>query len=73
VNEYPQDGTDCCNHDPEPGQAVTERCPECKHFYTRIDGELNCTWPYCSTQEILSGATEQTKKYVKGFEGFEFE
>ena len=59
MSDYPQDGTTCCSHDPEPGQEVTKRCPECKHFMTFIytetpeDGAFNCTWPDCPTNEGL--------------------
>lgn len=49
ADDFPQDGTDCCSHEPEPDQVVSERCPACKHFYTRIDGIMNCTWPGCPT------------------------
>lgn len=51
MSDYPKDGTDCCNHDPAPGQQVAERCPKCLH-YTLIDGVLNCTYSDCITNKL---------------------
>lgn len=49
MSDYPQDGSDCCSREAVPEQSTAERCPECKHFYALIEGELNCTWPHCVT------------------------
>lgn len=46
-HDYPQDDTECCSHEPVPGQSVTERCPDCKHYYLKANDRLICSWPLC--------------------------